>query len=147
MSQPPAADGATRAPTPPLDPSRASTGQLIGELPELVTRLVRDEVRLAEAEVKGKAKKLGLGAGLFGGAGLVALLGLNALITAAILGLANVLPGYLAAIIIAVVLFAVAGVLALIGKKDVDRAKPPLPTDTLESVKADVAAVKESAAR
>ncbi|GHE13264.1 phage holin family protein [Klenkia taihuensis] len=138
------AHGASRTPT---DPSQASTGQLIGELPDLVTRLVRDEVRLAQAEVKGKAKKLGVGAGLFGGAGLVALLGLNALITAAILGLANVLPGYLAAIIIAVVLFAVAGVLALLGKKDVQDAKPPLPTDTLDSVKADVAAVKGSATR
>lgn len=147
MSQPPAADGAHRASTPPLDPAKASTGQLIGELPELVTRLVRDEVRLAQAEVKGKAKKLGVGAGLFGGAGLVALLALNALITAAVLGLANVLPGYLAAIVIAVVLLLIAGVLALIGKKDVEKAKPPLPTDTLESVKADVAAVKEGAAR
>ncbi len=145
MTQPPEADGAHRAQTPPLDPAKAPTGHLIGELPDLVTRLVRDEVRLAQAEVKGKAKKLGLGAGLFGGAGLVALLALNALITAAILGLANVLPGYLAAIIIAVVLLVIAAVLALIGKKDVEQAKPPLPTDTLESVKADVAAVKESA--
>jgi hypothetical protein len=146
MSQSPGADGAHRADAHP-DPAHLSTGQLIGELPELVTRLVRDEVRLAQAEVKGKAKKLGVGAGLFGGAGLVALLGLNALITAAILGLANVLPGYLAGIIIAVVLFAVAGVLALLGKKDVQQAKPPLPTDTLESVKTDVATIKESAAR
>ena len=81
------------------------------------------------------------------GAGLVALLGLNALITAGILGLANVLPGYLAAIIIAVVLFLVAGVLALLGKKDVQDAKPPLPTETLESIKTDVATVKESAGR
>ncbi|SDP45487.1 Putative Holin-X, holin superfamily III [Klenkia soli] len=129
------------------DPSSASTGQLIGELPELVTRLVRDEVRLAQAEVKGKAKKLGIGAGLFGGAGLVALLGLNALITAGILGLANVLPGYLAGIVVGVALFLVAGVLALLGKKDIADAKPPLPTDTLESIKADVATVKESAAR
>lgn len=146
MSQSPGADGAHRADARP-DPASASTGQLIGELPELVTRLVRDEVRLAQAEVKGKAKKLGVGAGLFGGAGLVALLGLNALITAAILGLANVLPGYLSAIIIAVVLFAVAAVLALLGKKDVQDAKPPLPTDTLESVKTDLATVKESASR
>jgi hypothetical protein len=146
MSQSPGADGAHRADAHP-DPARQSTGQLIGELPELVTRLVRDEVRLAQAEVKGKAKKLGVGAGLFGGAGLVALLGLNALITAAILGLANVLPGYLSAIIIAVVLFAVAGVLALLGKKDVQDAKPPLPTDTLESVKTDLATVKGSATR
>ena len=102
MSTSPVADGAHRADV-PLDPAKASTGQLIGELPELVTRLVRDEVRLAQAEVKGKAKKLGLGVGLFGGAGVLALLGLNALITAGILGLANVIPGWLAGILVAVV--------------------------------------------
>jgi hypothetical protein len=88
-----------------------------------------------------------VGAGLFGGAGLVAVLGLNALITAAILGLAAVLPGWLAAIIIAVVLLAVAAVLGLLGKKDVQRAAPPLPTETIESVKADVATVKERVQR
>ena len=146
MSTSPVADGAHRADV-PLDPAKASTGQLVGELPELVTRLVRDEVRLAQAEVKGKAKKLGLGIGLFGGAGLLALLGLNALITAGILGLANVIPGWLAGILVAVVLFLIAAVLGLIGKKDVSQAAPPLPTETIESLKADVATVKESAAR
>ncbi|KQS60972.1 hypothetical protein ASG36_01730 [Geodermatophilus sp. Leaf369] len=140
------ADGAHRADV-PLDPAKASTGQLVGELPELVTRLVRDEVRLAQAEVKGKAKKLGLGVGLFGGAGVLALLGLNALITAGILGLANVIPGWLAGLLVAVVLFLIAAVLGLIGKKDVSQAAPPLPTETIESLKADVATVKESAAR
>ncbi|MCW2677463.1 MAG: hypothetical protein JWR70_2503, partial [Modestobacter sp.] len=97
MSQPNPGSGATRAETPP-DPSKASTAALLGDLSDQVTRLVRDEVRLAQAEVTGKAKRLGVGAGLFGGAGLVALLGLNALITAAILGLAAVLPGWLAAV-------------------------------------------------
>jgi Putative Actinobacterial Holin-X, holin superfamily III len=147
MSQPTPGGGATRAETPPPDPKNATTAQLIGELPDLVTRLVRDEVRLAQAEVTGKAKRLGVGAGLFGGAGLVALLGLNALITAAILGLAAAIPGWLAAVVIAVVLFVVAGVLALLGKKDVQSAAPPLPTETIESVKTDVATVKGSAHR
>jgi Putative Actinobacterial Holin-X, holin superfamily III len=146
MSQP-AGPGATRAETPPPDPKDASTGELIGQLTDQVTKLVRDEVRLAQAEVTQKAKRLGIGAGLFGGAGLVALLGLNALITAAILGLANVLPGWLSAIIIAVVLFAVAGVLALLGKKDVQQAAPPLPTETIASVQADVATVKQGISR
>src|ERR1700709_5581 len=118
MSQP-AQAGATRAQTPPTAPKDASTGELISSLTEQLGTLVRDEGRLAQAEVTQKAKRLGIGAGLFGGAGLVALLGLNALITAAILGLASVLPGWLAGILIAVVLFAVAAVLALIGKKDV----------------------------
>ena len=146
MSQP-AEAGATRAPTPPPDPQDASTGQLIGGLTEQITTLVRSEVRLAQAEVTQKAKRLGVGAGLFGGAGLVALLGLNALITAVILALANVLPGWLAAIIVAVVLFAVAGVLALLGKKDVEKATPPLPTETIASVQADVETVKQGISR
>ncbi|RBY95540.1 phage holin family protein [Blastococcus sp. TF02-8] len=139
--------GATRAQTPPPDPATASTGELIGALPDLVTRLVRDEVRLAQAEVTQKAKRLGIGAGLFGGAGLLAALGLGALVTAAILGLANVMPGWLAAIAVALVLFAVAGVLALVGKKDVQQAAPPLPTETLASVQEDIAAVKRGVAR
>ncbi|NYJ07623.1 phage holin family protein [Petropleomorpha daqingensis] len=146
MSEP-ATGGATRAETPPPDPTSASTAELVGSLGEQIGTLVRDEVRLAQAEITQKAKRLGVGAGLFGGAGLVALLGLNGLITAAILGLANVLPGWLAAIIVAIVLFAVAGVLALIGKKDVQQATPPLPTETLASVQDDVAAVKEGIAR
>jgi hypothetical protein len=146
MSEP-AETGATRAQLPPPDPRDASTGELIGQLTDQVGRLVRDEVRLAQAEVTQKAKRLGVGAGLFGGAGLVALLGLNALITAAILGLANVLPGWLSAVLVAVVLFAVAGVLALLGKKDVQQAAPPLPTETIASVQADVATVKEGISR
>jgi hypothetical protein len=147
MSQPAPGTGATRAQTPPPPPEDATTAELLGTLSDQVTRLVRDEVRLAQAEVTGKAKRLGVGAGLFGGAGVVALLGLNALVTAAVLGLGNVIPGWLAAVIIAVVLFAVAGVLALLGRKDVQQAAPPLPTETIESVKTDVATVKSRASR
>ena len=150
MSSPqpqPSPEGATRATTPPPDPAQASTGELIGQLTDQLSRLVRDEVRLAQAEVTQKAKRLGIGAGLFGGAGLVAVLGLGALITAAILGLAHVMPGWLAGIVVAVVLFLIAGVLALLGKKDVQQATPPLPTDTIASVKQDVATVKEGIAR
>ncbi|WP_324277289.1 phage holin family protein [Blastococcus brunescens] len=138
--------GATRADEQPVS-ENASTGQLISQLTEQISRLVRDEARLAQAEVTQKAKKLGVGAGLFGGAGLVAFFGLAALITAVILALALVLPGWLAALIVAVVLFAVAGVLALIGKKDVEKGSPPVPTEAISSVKTDIATVKESARR
>jgi uncharacterized protein YacL len=138
--------GATRADRQPV-PENASTGQLIGQLTEQISRLVRDEARLAQAEVTEKAKKLGVGAGLFGGAGLVAFFGLAALITAAILALAVVVPDWLAALIVAVVLFAVAGVLALVGKKDVAKGSPPVPTEAISSVKTDIATVKESARR
>ena len=143
----PATSGASRAETPPPDPKDATTGELIGSLTEQITTLVRDEVRLAQAEVTQKAKRFGVGAGLFGGAGVVALLGVNALVTAVILALANVLPGWLAAIIVAVVLFLVAGVLALLGKRDVQKAAPPLPTETIASVQADVATVKDGIRR
>jgi hypothetical protein len=139
--------GAARAAAPPPDPKDASTGELLGQLSEHVSTLVRDEVRLAQAEVTRKAKRFGIGAGLFGGAGLVAVLGLNALITAVILGIATALPGWLAAIIVGAVLFAVAGVLALLGKRDVQKAAPPLPTETIASVQSDIATVKEGVKR
>jgi hypothetical protein len=139
--------GSTRAAAPAPDPAQASTGELIGQLSEQLTTLVRSEVRLAQAEVTQKAKKLGVGIGLFGGAGVVALLGVGALVTAAILALALVLPGWAAGLIVAAVLFLVAGVLALLGKKDVQQAAPPLPTDTLASVQADIDTVKQGIAR
>ena len=139
--------GASRAPTPPPTPEDASTGQLIGQLTEQISRLVRDEARLAQAEVTQKAKRLGVGAGLFGGAGLFAFFGLAVLIATAVLALALVLPAWLAALIVAVVLFAVAGVLALVGKKDVDKGTPPVPTEAIASTREDIATVKESARR
>ena len=139
--------GATRATAPPPAPEDASTGQLIGQLTEQISRLVRDEARLAQAEVTQKAKRLGIGAGLFGGAGLFAFLGLAVLIAAAVLALALVLPGWLAALIVAVVLFAVAGVLPLVGKKNVEKGPPPVPTEAIASTKSDIQTVKESARR
>jgi MFS family permease len=146
MSEP-AHSGASRAATPPPDPGTASTADLIGSLTEQITTLVRDEVRLAQAEVTQKAKRLGLGAGLFGGAGLVAVLGLGAVVTAVVLGIATALPGWVAALVVAAVLFLVAGVLALLGKRDVQRATPPLPTQAIEGLEADVAAVEQGVSR
>ena len=139
--------GASRVSAPPPAAEDASTGQLIGQLTEQISRLVRDEARLAQAEVTQKAKRLGVGAGLFGGAGLVAFFGLAVLIAAVVLALALVVPGWLAALIVAVVLFAVAGVLALVGKKDVEKGAPPVPTEAIASTKQDIATVKESARR
>ena len=138
--------GATSATVPPT-PENASTGQLIGQLTEQISRLVRDEARLAQAEVTQKAKRLGIGAGLFGGAGLFAFFGLATLITTAILALALVLPAWLAALIVTVLLFAIAGVLALVGKKDVEKGSPPVPTQAIAGVQADIATVKEGMSR
>jgi hypothetical protein len=150
MTAPPPArppGGATRATEPPPAPENSSTGQLIGQLTEQLTRLVRDEARLAQAEVTQKAKRLGLGAGMFGGAGLFAFLGLAVLVATAILGLAHVLPDWLAALVVAAVLFAVAGVLALVGRKDVQHAAPPVPTQAIAGVQADIATVKKGLSR
>jgi hypothetical protein len=142
----PSPAGATSATGTPT-PENASTGQLIGQLTEQISRLVRDEARLAQAEVTQKAKRLGVGAGLFGGAGLFAFLGLATLIATAVMALALVLPGWLAGLIVAVVLFAVAGVLAVVGKKDVAQASPPVPTQAIAGVQADIAAVRKGMSR
>ena len=144
---PPSTTGATRADARPADPADASTGQLVTQLTEQISRLVRDEARLAQAEVTQKAKRLGIGAGLFGGAGLFAFLGLAVLVAAAVLALDLVLPAWLAAVIVAVVLLAVAGALALIGKKDVEKGSPPVPTQAIASVQADIATVKKGLSR
>jgi hypothetical protein len=144
--QPPPTGGATSSAVPPA-PENASTGQLIGQLTEQITRLVRDEARLAQAEVTQKAKRLGIGAGLVGGAGLFAFLGLAVLSATAVMALALALPGWLAGLIVAIVLFAVAGVLGLVGKKDVAKGSPPVPTQAIAGVQADLATVKQGMTR
>jgi uncharacterized membrane protein YqjE len=125
----------------------ASAGELVSRLSQQLTTLVRDEMRLAQAELTQKGKKAGLGAGLFGGAGVVALFGVGALVAAAILALSLAMAAWLAAVIVAVVLFIVAGVLALVGKKEVAAAGPPVPKEAIAGIKTDVATVKESAHR
>lgn len=125
--------------------SNASTSELISQLSEQSSRLIREELQLAQAEVSQKAKRLGVGAGMFGSAGLIAFFGLATLITTAILALALVVDAWLASLIVMVVLFVIAAVLALVGKKQVARGVPPAPERTIESVKRDVETVKESA--
>ncbi|MFF1821677.1 phage holin family protein [Kribbella sp. NPDC058245] len=117
-------------------------GALVSDLTSDMSRLVRDELQLAKAELKDKGKEAGVGIGLFGGAGTVALYGLGALIAAAICGLAVVLPAWLAALIVAVVLFAVAAVAALLGKRHVSHATPPIPQRAVEGVHEDLEALK-----
>jgi len=124
------------------DTGDQSVGELVKQLSDQTSRLVRDEIRLAQLELQEKGKRAGMGAGMFGGAGVVALYGVGVLIAAAVLGLAAAVDAWLAALIVAVVLFVVAGVLALVGKKNVDKA-PSFPGNRVESVKADVEAAKE----
>ena len=124
-----------------------STAQLIHDVSELVPRLVREELALAKAELAEKGKHAGLGAGLFGGGGLVAFLGLATLIAAAVLGLAEAVPAWAAALIVGAVLLVLAAVLAQVGRSQVRQAVPPLPTQAVDSTKHDVQVVKESVRR
>jgi uncharacterized membrane protein len=121
-----------------------STGELVSRLSQDVSRLVRDELRFTQLEVTGKAKKAGIGAGLFGAAGIIALYGLGVLIATAILALALAVDAWLAALIVAIVLLAIAGIAALIGKRRVTDAAPPLPERAVENLKQDVDAVKNA---
>jgi uncharacterized membrane protein YqjE len=123
------------------------THKLVNDLSEQVSRLVKDELRLARLELTEKGKRAGFGAGLFGAAGLVAFFGGAALVATVIMLLALVMPAWAAAAIVAVVLFVVAALLGLIGKNQVKRAAPPVPSETLASVKADIDMVKERARR
>ena len=118
------------------------TGELVSQLSEQVSTLVRDELTLARLEMVEKGKRAGVGAGLLGGAGVVALYGVGALLMAAGAALALVMPVWLAALIVTVVVFAIAGVAALVGKKQVQQALPPEPEEAMASGKRDVDTVK-----
>ena len=126
------------------DTAQKSTAELVKTASEQIQRLVRDELKLAQAELARKGKHAGLGAGLFGAGGLIALYGVAALLTAVVLLLAYVMPAWVAAVIVGVLLLGVAGVLALVGKKQVQQATPAAPEEAVDSVKADVATVREA---
>jgi uncharacterized membrane protein YqjE len=122
-------------------------GELVQRASQQLTELVRGELRLAQAEMKEKGKRYGKGGGLFGGAGLVGFLMLQALVATAIAALAVPLPVWAAGLIVTAVLGVIAAVMALTGKKQVGKASPPTPQQTIENVKADVAEIKGSAHR
>ena len=121
-----------------------STSELVQKASEQISRLVKDEIALAKAELTEKGKHAGIGVGLFGGGGVLALYGVGALFATLIIVLDLFLPLWLAALIVTVVLFAAAGVLALLGKKQVTQAVPPEPSDAIASAKADVDEVKHA---
>jgi len=128
--------------TPHSAPADASLGELVASISQQTSRLVRDEMRLAQAEMTAKGKKAGIGAGLFGGAGLLSIFGLACLISAAALALSYVLPDWAAVLIVGALLFAVAGVAAMIGKREVSEAGPPVPEESVASVKRDLQVLK-----
>lgn len=115
---------------------------LIKEITAQSAALARKELELAEAELTIKGKRAGLGAGMFGGAGLLGLFGLGALTVAAILALAIVLPGWASALIVAGIYLGLAGITALIGGVELRRATPLAPAQAAESVRDDVEWIK-----
>jgi hypothetical protein len=124
-----------------------SIPELIKEITTQSAALARKELELAEAELTIKGKRVGLGTGMFGGAGVLGLFGLGALTVAAILALAIVLPGWASALIVAGVYLGLAGIAALVGGFEFRRAKPLPPTQTAESLKDDVEWIKAHAER
>jgi uncharacterized membrane protein YqjE len=122
-------------------------GELVKQLSEQTSTLVRKELKLAQLEMQEKGKRAGIGAGLFGGAGLIALFGAGTLVATLVMLLATAMDAWLAGLIVAVVLFAVAGIAALMGKKQVEEAVPPQPEQAIQSTKRDVDEVKERARR
>jgi Flp pilus assembly protein TadB len=124
----------------PVEPADVSTSELVKRLSTQLSELVRGELELARTELTAKGKRAGAG-------GIVALYGVAALIAAAIAGLALVLPLWLSALLIGVVLLIVAGVLALLGRNQLRGATPPVPEQAVDSVQRDVRTVKEAVQR
>ncbi|MEU4424560.1 phage holin family protein [Actinoplanes sp. NPDC024001] len=122
-----------------------STAQLVTRLSEQVSTLVRDELALARIEMTEKGKKAGKGAGLLGGAGVIAMYGLGALFVTIGAALALVMPVWAAALIVTALLFAAAGIAAVIGKKEVQQAVPPAPEAAMASGRRDVDALMTAA--
>ena len=121
------------------------TSELLKQLSDQTTTLVRQEIELAKLELQEKGKKAGIGAGMFGGAGVFGLYAVGALTATIILALATFLPGWLAALIVTVVYGAIAGVLALRGKSEVKEAAPLVPEQAVDTTKEDVRWVKTKA--
>ena len=127
-------DGHRPAPAP-------STADLIRRATDQLSTLVRDEIALARAEMSEKLAHAGKGAGLFGGAGLVALYGVFGVLAAAVLGLAKVMPGWAAALVVGGFLLVVAGLMAALGRGQVRKATPPVPEAAVSGVRTDIEAV------
>jgi uncharacterized membrane protein YqjE len=121
------------------------TAELMREFADQATTLLRKEIELAKVEVAEKGKQAAVGAGMFGGTGVFGLYGFGALTACLILALATVLEAWLAALIVAVVYGAVAGLLALRGKAKVQQAGPPVPEQAVDSTKEDLEWVKTRA--
>jgi uncharacterized membrane protein YqjE len=134
--------GQTPAVRSPVAPRKKSLFALIADIPTLVTDLVSREIELVKTELIAKIKALGIGAGFIAGALLVLLGMLGVLLTAAILALSEIMPGWLAALLVAAVLLILAVILGLIGYRILKKGIPPLPTESIDSIKRDIRAIK-----
>ena len=125
------------------DPGAEPTlGRLVHQLTQQIPDLVRSEIRLAQAEVAEKGKRAGVGLGMFSAAGLLAFFALASVVAAAIIGLAEVMPAWAAALVVAAVLLTIAAVVGLLGKRQVGEATPAAPERAIEGLKEDIATVK-----
>jgi len=122
---------------------QATIGTLVGRLSEQISRLVRAEIASAKTELTTKAKGIGIGAGLIAAGLVFALYALGVLLYAAVTGIANALPLWLSALIVGVALLLVTGILVGVGVKLLKKGTPPKPEITVNSIKDDVAAIKE----
>jgi uncharacterized membrane protein YqjE len=118
------------------------TPELVKQLSDQTSHLVRSEIELAKAELAYKGKRAGIGAGMFGGAGVFGLYGFGALTAAIIAALSLAMATWLAALIVAVVYFAIAGIAALMGRGKVKQATPPVPEQAIETTRTDVEVTK-----
>ncbi len=145
LDRPPASEGRQANGGAHAEPDDTSVSELVKQLTDQTKTLVKQEMRLAQVELQEKGKKFGIGAGMFGAGGLVAFFGAATLIAAIVLLISTALAPWLSALIVAVLLLAAAGVAALKGKKEIEKATPPVPEHTVETVKEDVQHVKERA--
>jgi VIT1/CCC1 family predicted Fe2+/Mn2+ transporter len=130
----------------PSTPSQeSSAADLLKQVSEQTQRLIRQELALARLELTDKARHAGIGVGMLVGAGLVAFFAAGVLVATLVLVLATTLDAWLAALVVAVALLALAGLLAVLGKGQLERATPPAPEQTIESVKADVEEIRSHA--
>ena len=121
--------------------------ELVQRATEQITRLVRDELTVARAELTAKGKQAGVGAGLLGGGAMLGLYAGAAAVATVVLALGAVMPDALAALIVTVVLAVAAAIAAQRGKKQVTKAMPATPTATRDSVRADVETIRGAASR
>jgi hypothetical protein len=115
-----------------------SFGELLGDLSSQTSQLIRDEFELARVEMTEKAKEAGTGIGILAAGGAVALLALGVLTAFFVLVLAEVMPSWLAALIVFAVYAAIAAVLFFVGRARLREASPPVPEETVQTLRDDV---------